>query len=285
MSGALAVGGTDFLPETLLKLLLVWLLADPLLGVVWDAGVGSDSPAGQRGIWRRLLNPCLPDVAPPVRLLPYTQVGSPGHRLASHLGRLRRWWGAKLWPEAGREFATLVAVLGLALVLSAVLGRTVLALVLLCIALSWLAVLSHDRDTASGAAQPPSSRKGILALWHALGQFGTPWLIGATVMGGPSWAVILLGICFTITYFGLIHDTGDFRLIGTSQVSAALLLAGLRHPLSAGAMAILLMPQWGLWVWTDMRPKDHLAVPGTYLRIVQPFIILSMLLAALALAF
>ncbi len=299
VSGGLAVAGFDLLPETLLSLLIVWLLADPVLGMVWDLGVGSTSPAKQRGIWRRLISPRLPDVAAPLRLLPYTQTGSPSHRLACRLGRLRHWWRDILWPEAGREFATVVAVLGLALLLGALLGRNVLALVLVSIALSWLAVLSRKRDTDRYSARRGTVRKGSELFWHALGEFGIPWLIGIAVLGSPSWAAILLGVCYTITYFGLIHDANTFRLIGTSQAAAALLLASLRHPLTAGAVAILLTPQWGLYHWAaypvpypGSDGKVHAGAGfeqrqvayGTYLWNVQPFVILSMLLAALALA-
>jgi hypothetical protein len=297
LSGGLAVGGFSLSPVTLLHLLLIWLLADPVLGVVWDLGVGSSTLSmRQRGIWRRLLSPRLPDSAPPVRLLPYTQAGSPGYRLAQRLGRLSRWWQGTFWPEAGREFATLVAGLGLALLLSAILGHNVLALALVSIILSWLAVLSQESDMAGESAQRAGGQKGIVTLWHALGEFGIPWLIGSVVMGGPSWAVILLGVCYTIAYFGLVYDAHDFRLMGASQGTVALLMAGLRHPLAAGATAILLMPQWGLHAWTTHpltddrtgqdsgRSGDYSIAFGAYLRAVQPFVIVSMLIAALAIA-
>jgi hypothetical protein len=125
----------------------------------------------------------------------------------------------------------------------------------------------------------------MVTLWHALGGFGVPWLIGATVLGGPTAATTLLGICYTITYFGLIHYARGFWLIGAGQAAAALLLAGLRHPMAAGAMAILLMPQWGLHGWgayVDRVSGDHPTVPGVYMRYVQPFVLAGMLIAALA---
>ncbi len=106
-------------------------------------------------------------------------------------------------------------------------------------------------------------------------------------MGGPSQAAALLGICYTITYFGMIRGAHSFRLIGASQATTALLLAGLRHPMAAGATAILLMPQWGLYTWTSQVEKfsgDHPAASGRYLRYAQPFVFVSMLIAALAIA-
>ena len=289
MSGGLAAGGFSLSLIALLSLILVWLLADPILGAMWDVGVGNALSSEKRGIWHRLLSPRLPDKAPLLRLLPYTQAGSPGYRLARRLGRVRRWWRETLWPEAGREFTTLIAALVLALLIGAILGRDVVALVLISVFLSWLAVLSDKRDTTGDSAgdsvRRTRGRKGVVTLWHALGEFGVPWLIGATVLGGPTLAITLLGICYTITYFGLIHYARGFWLIGAGQATAALLLAGLRHPMAAGAAAILLMPQWGLHGWAvyaDRVLGDQPAVSGLYLRYVQPFVLVGMLIAALA---
>jgi hypothetical protein len=103
-------------------------------------------------------------------------------------------------------------------------------------------------------------------------------------MGKLSWASVLLGTCYTITYFGLIGHALDFRLVGASQVVAALLLTGLRYPFSAGAMAILLMPQWGLHACAAYSPVEGDKRRNAYLRVVQPFVILSMLIAALTVA-
>jgi hypothetical protein len=283
VSGGLAVAGSPLSLVTLLTLALVWLLADPVLGVTWDVGVGNTH---QRGIWCRLINPRLPDTAAPLRLLPYTQAGSPGYRLARHLGRLRRWWRETLWPEAGREFATLVAGLVLATLLGAILGRDVLILVLVSVLLSWLAMLSERRDTNRDPAQRTRGRKDFATLWYALGEFGVAWLIGALALGGLSQAAALLGVCYTITYFGLIRGTDGFRLIGASQATAALLLAGLRHPMAAGATAILFLPQWGLHTWAarvEGSSKDQRTIFEGYQRYAQPFVLVGMLIAALAL--
>jgi hypothetical protein len=165
-----------------------------------------------------------------------------------------------------------------------ILGPDVLILVLISVFLSWLAVLSDKWDTTSDSARRSRGRRGIITLWHALGGFGVPWLIGATVLGGPTVATTLLGVCYTITYFGLIHYARGFWLIGASQATAALLLAGLRNPMAAGATAVLLMPQWGLYGWgayADRVTGDH---SGGDVRYVQPFVLISMVIAALAVA-
>jgi hypothetical protein len=163
-------------------------------------------------------------------------------------------------------------------------------LVLVSIALSFLAVVQR-REKDQDSELIATKHQAILAFWYALGEFGVPWLIGATVIGVPSRAVVLLGVCYAITYFGLIQDGKGFRLIWASQASAALLLAGLRHPITAGTVAILSLPQWGLHAWESYlltqnpglrktRDKPHPSMSAFYL----PFVVLSMLIAALALA-
>ena len=276
IGGALASGGFALAPQTLLSLALVWLLVDAVLGVVWDQSVGDTSPGGKGGIWSALLAPQLPDVAPPLRFLPYTQPASPGRRLAGWLSRRRRWWQETFAPQAGAEFATLVAALGLALLLGVILGRNAAALTLLYIALSWLAALTYKRD---GAAP-----QGVATLWRTLADFGIPWLMGSLVLGRPTWVIVALGGCYAVSYFGLVHQAAqgapDFRLIGAGQVAAVFLLAGLRYPLAAGAAAILLLPQWGLRTWATDCPN----APASYLRSIQPFVVLSLLIAAWAVA-
>jgi hypothetical protein len=168
-----------------------------------------------------------------------------------------------------------------------ILGQDVLALVLISVLLSWLAVLSDKKATTRDSARRSRGRQGIVTLWRALGEFGVPWLIGATALGSPTVATTLLGVCYTVTYFGLIHYARGFWLIGASQATAALLLAGLRHPMAAGAMAILLMPQWGLHGWAayaDQVSGDHPQVSAREPRYVQPFVLVSMVIAALAVA-
>ncbi len=276
IGGAVASGGFALAPQTLLALVLTWLLVDAVLGVVWDLGVGDATPGGKGGIWSALLTARLPDSAPALRFLPYTQPASPGQHLAEQLSRWRRWWQETFSPQAGAEFAALIATLGLALLLGAILGRDTLALTLLSIVLSWLAAFAHKSEKATS--------QGMVTLWHALGSFGIPWLLGSLALGRPTWVVIALGTCYAITYFGLAQQATQavpsFRLIGASQLAAVLLLAGLRYPLAAGAAAILLLPQWGLHTWA----ADHSTAPGAFPRHIQPFVVLSLLIAAWAVA-
>lgn len=282
LSGGLAATGFPLSLTTVLYLLLAWFLVDPLLGAVWELGGGGYTQAG--GIWGRLARPRLPDTAPPLRLLPYTQTGSPGYRLARWLGRLRLWWQDTFWPAAAREFASLLAGLGLASLLGVILGWRVLILVGISVLLSWLAVLSEPGDTAGDLSQTASRPGDLTRLWHTLGEFSVPWLIGVGVVGELSWPVILLGMCYSITYFGLTRRDWGFRLPGAGQVTAALLLAALRHPIAAGATAILVLPQWGLYAEAVCLSGDRSAALDRVRRHAQPFVVMGMLIAALALA-
>jgi hypothetical protein len=294
VGGGLAASGLALSPETLLDLLIVWFLADPILGVVWDLGVGYVASSRQPGIWHRLLSPGLPESAPPVRLFPYTQAGSPGYKLAHRLGQVCHWWRTT-FRDQHKDVAALAIALGLAVLVGIILGWTVMVLVLASVTLSWLASLAGKRNAAQDRTGLASDRANIGILWHSLGEFGIPWLIGATVLGKATWPVVLLGTCYTISYFAFTRPAPHFRLMGTSQGTAALLLFALRRPQMAGALAILLMPQWAVFLWANFlaaRPapsppgseaRDGSALPSTYMRYLQPFVIFSMLMAALAL--
>lgn len=294
IGGGLAASGLALSPETVLDLLVVWFLADPILGVIWDLGVGYAASSRQPGIWRRLLSPGLPESAPPVRLFPYTRAGSPGHKLAYRLGQVNRWWGTT-FRDQQHDFAALAIALGLAVLMGIVLGWNVLALVLVSVALSWLASLADKRNAAQDRSAASGDQANVGILWHSLGEFGIPWLLGATVLGKAAWPVVLLGVCYTISYFALARPIHHFRLIGASQGTAALLLFALRRPQMAGALAILLMPQWAVFIWANFLAAQSVpspsgsedaegsTLPSTYVRYLQPFVIFSMLVSALAL--
>jgi hypothetical protein len=294
IGGGLAASGLVLSPETVLDLLVVWFLADPILGVIWDLGAGHAASSRQPGIWRQLLSPGLPESAPPIRLFPYTQAGSPGHKLAHRLGQVSRWWGTT-FRDQQHDFASLAIALGLAVLAGIILGWNVLALVLGSVALSWLASLVDKRNMAQDRSAVSSEGADMGILWHSLGEFGIPWLLGATVLGKVTWPVVLLGMCYTIGYFALTRPTHHFRLVGASQGTAALLLFGLRRPQMAGALAILLMPQWAVFIWANFLAAQSApapsgsgdaegsTLPSTYVRYLQPFAIFSMLMAALAL--
>jgi hypothetical protein len=330
IGGGLAAGAFSFAPAQVLTLLLAWYLADPLLGTIWELGVGASVPGVQRGIWFRLLRDPHPEDAAPLVILPYTRPGSPGWRLARWMGRLRDWWRADFWPEMGHAFVTLAVGLGAALAAGAALGRVVTALAAFSAALSWLVArlqadypiitsggfaVSHTaaglqlrrkgaedrhleqgemsvssrarpfvslRVTAGEKAGPYSeaaastTRPGAATL-RALGEFGIPWLIGCLAFGPPAWPAMVLGVCYTIVYAGMLQQPSRFQLVGGGQLAAVWLLVGLRQPIAATATAVILIAQWGL----HARSQDN-AARAAGLRACQPLILLSLVGAVLA---
>lgn len=276
VGGVLASGALPSAPEHLLTLLLVWFIADPVLGTVWDVGVGGSSPPAHRGVWRRLFTDQRPDRGSALVVFPYTQPDSLGQQLAEHLGRFRCWWRESFWPEAGHEFITVALGLGLALLLSAVVGPAVLVLVIFSVALSWLAAFSQDEALSHCPSSPAVAGNPT---WRGLAEFGIAWLIGSVVLGQPSPLVIALGVCYTAIYLGLMRRPDRFWLAGAGQFAITCLLVGLRHPLAAAVTAIILVPQWGL-----RASAGSPGASGPYLRAVQPFILVSMVVATLAIA-
>jgi hypothetical protein len=276
VGGVLASGALLSAPGHLLTLLLVWFIADPVLGTVWDMGAGGSSASAHRGVWRRLLTDQRPGHGPALVVFPYTQPDSRGQRFAERLGRFRCWWQESFWPEAGHEFITVALGMGLALLLSAVVGPAVLVLVIFSVALSWVAAFSQDEAPAHSPSSPAGAGN---ATWRGLAEFGVAWLIGSVALGQASPVVIALGVCYTATYLGLMRQPDRFWLAGAGQFAVTCLLVGLRHPLAASVTAITLVPQWGL-----RARAGSPGARGPYLRALQPFILVSMMAATLVIA-
>ncbi len=274
VGGVLASSAVPSAPEHLLTLLLVWFIADPLLGTVWDVGVGGSSAPAHRGLWRRLITDQRPGHGSALVIFPYTQPDSRGQQLAERLGRFRCWWRESFWPEAGREFVTVALALGAAFLLGAVVGPTVLVLIVFSVALSWLAAFSQDEASSDSASSPARASN---ATWRGLAEFGIAWLVGSVALGQASPLVIVVGVCYTATYLGLMRQPDRFWLAGAGQFAVTCLLIGLRHPLAAAVTAITLVPQWGL-----RARAGSPGASGPYLRAVQPFILVSMVAATLA---
>ena len=289
-SGALSSAAAQPLAPAL-TLLLVWFLADPLLGTVWDLG------ASPRGIWTQLQRPRGMGPTSPLVILPYTRPNSPAWRLAARMDRLRVVWQEAVWPQAGHAFIALLGALGMALAVGALLGRAAVALVVLSVALSWLAA----RVRGSSRQHSANGSQAGLATLCALGEFGIPWMIGCLAFSQLAIPAAALGISYTIAYAGLLERPVKIRpreqravapcavpcssalrkgtgltLALVGQLAALCLLVGLRQPLAAAAAAVFLVAQWWL--------HEHADEGGAwepYLRAAQPFMLASLLVAAL----
>jgi hypothetical protein len=161
--------------------------------------------------------------------------------------------------------------LPLTLIVAAVLGYVAVVLVVVSTLLSWLGT-----QLAGGAwTREPRNLPGTAAI-RAAGIFGIPWLIGCAAGGGLAWPTALLGLCLTVTCVGVLQEPLRFRLIGGGQLAMISLLVGLRHPLAAAVAASALVAQWGLATASGSHIPDRLRAA------VQPFILGSLLVAALA---
>ena len=249
----------------LLTLALVWLLADPLLGTVWDLVAGRTGVRAQRHTLDG-------EAVQPLHWLPFTQPRSPAWWLAERLSRWRARWFARSDQPETQPGIMLPAALALAVVLAVVLGYGVVLLVALSVLLAWLAARLAARDDTGASA---NSRIGPSAV-RAFGIFGVPWLIGCVAGGDLDWPAVLLGLCLTIAYAGVLLTPLRFRLVGVGQLAVLSLLMGLRQPLAAALIAVGLVGQWGLASAAAGRASDRLR------RAIHPFILAGLLIGALA---
>ncbi len=240
LSGAIASGifwESDIPPLTRLGIVvLTWLLADPVLGTLWELGTAP------RGVWTQLWHAASDvDHSAPLILLPYTHAGSPAWRLANWLGRRSAWWRTTFWPQNGEDFVTICSLLPAALIIGALLSSIALTLVCTAVVLAWLAALWHKEIIPSMSTHP--WRLTVTTAW---GQFGIPWMIGCAAMGKPSWLGITLGICLTFSYVGLLRQPIWQPAVLAGQLAVLIIMLGVRQVLAIAVITILLVAQGGL---------------------------------------
>jgi hypothetical protein len=66
LAGALSTGYTEFNLANLLQLISLWLLVDPILGMLWDGSV-------EQGLWRKIAKAQLGSPSASGFSLPYVQ--------------------------------------------------------------------------------------------------------------------------------------------------------------------------------------------------------------------
>jgi hypothetical protein len=254
-SGAFALEG-----PTLLRLVSLWLLVDPLLGTLWEL-------SGPQGLWRRLPQAQLPP--PPRRgfALPYAQPGSTAGNLSLWLRRYRRWWAESYWPEMGSGVVTFGLGLLLAPLLAFSLGWPIFGLTLLSLLLIVLASVDNPDPATPGGGR-----------LQALGQFFIPWLMGIFLAQPLNSLLLGLALCYTVVYLGGLRLVGRHHraeiLFFFGQVAVLFLLLALRLLPGAGIVALCLVTQ-GLF-------RTVYPYPETLLQKSQPYLVLSLLAAAIA---
>jgi hypothetical protein len=257
IAGALSTGQGEFNYSHLLQLVGLWLLVDPLLGVLWELAV-------QQRLWRRLVEAQLPPAPRYGFSLPYAQPGSPGGQFVLYVRRYRLWWQELYWPEFGDQVATffLSAVLALAIAVAlraAIFWLTALATVLILFVAFKPVALT---DTGGGRLQ-------------TVVQLFLPWLMGILLWSNLTPFSLALAVCYGVVYLGGLRMLGQHRraewLFFGGQVAVVLLLLGVRLLPGAAVGAALLVAQ------RLLKAQSNQA--DAFLEKAQPFLIIEALAA------
>ena len=264
--GIVATGMPRWDVTTCLKLALVLVLADPLIGnlcrLLFDLSWSVDDMEDRHKERRDA----------PVSFLPYTQVGSPGYRMGQRLKQAGNWWKDTFWTQAGWMLSGVVFESGGMLLLGLVLGPPV----------TWLVVLSFGMIGLGLLVRPYCWDLAIV--FRALVEVGVPWLAGYLIIVPLSPVALVMAGFFTLIYGVSLRLS--IKGMGKSVWLIALALAGLlgllihiRRPLSVALLGLLLV----FPVWLSWYVSTEQASARWYLRRVRFYVLGAMFLSALSL--
>lgn len=257
LAGALASGAVELKLSSLMQLLTLWLLVDPILGALWELSV-------QQGLWRRMIAGQLPPPAQQGFYLPYAQPGSAAGRFVVRVRRYSLWWRENFWPKQGQHLLAFGLGAGLALVISLSFNSTLFWLTLLALGLIILAGQTATELTAADGGRLQSMVQLLL-----------PWVIGAAFWSALAPLSLALAICYWVTYLGGLRMLGQHHraeiLFFLGQIAAILLLLALRLLPGAAILAVLLVAQQVI--------KIKFSQPTVFLPKAQPYLVLSLLAA------
>jgi len=263
LCGAVASGWLTLSGEDLLFLLIALFLADALWGTLWHLIAEGDWFVSSANWPSQVQEASL-------AALPYTAPDSPSHRIFDRLSRMSTWRRAVFWPRLGPALLGLVVALPLTLVLAIILGQHVIILTVAALAIMVLALIRARRHS-----EPPLSLRAIL-------EMGLAWLAGHTAFGPLTLWSLLLATLYAVAYHSCLKLAANserrwLTLLKVSQGAVIALLIYLRQPAVAGVVGLLLLPQMLLQPFLDQGEVEL-----WYLRRTGPFLMIGMLLAALA---
>lgn len=257
LAGLLAAGTVEVKLTTLVQILLLWLLVDPILGALWDLSV-------QQGIWRRMLPAQLPAPAQQGFYLPYAQPGSVAGNWVLRVRRYSAWWDRDFWPDTGRHLVAFGLVAGLALLISLSFNVT----------LWWLTLLALGLIILAGQTQPDLAAPEGGRL-QSIVQLLLPWVMGVVIWSKLGPLTLALGVCYWVTYLGGLRMAGRHHraeiLFFLGQIAAIMLLLALRWLPGAALVGALLVGQFVV--------KTKFSQPTDFLAKAHPYLILSLLVA------
>jgi len=260
LAGALSTGEFAFDLSLIVQLVSLWLLVDPLLGMLWDLSV-------ERGLWRKVATAQLGPAASTGFSLPYVQPNSPAGRFVMLVRRYQVWWRESYWPENGSSVTSFWLGALLALLIALFLSTTMFWLTLLTIVLIILAgQLSRELSSPQGGR-----------LQSAV-QLLLPWCMGI-VLWSSLWPLgLALAVCYWVAYLGGLRMLGQHHraeiLFFAGQAAALMLLLGLRALPGAAIVSVLLVAQWLL--------KLKFNHSADFLQKAQPFLVVSAIVAGWA---
>lgn len=260
LSGALSTGQAETTLVTLLQLVSLWLLVDPLLGTLWELLV-------EQGLGRRLGQAPFSLPATSGFSLPYAQPDSPAGHFLIRLRRYQTWWREIFWPRSGQEVVTVGLATGLALLLGLFLGSNLFWLTLLVLCLTvWAGQQAPDLSTAGGGR------------WATVLQFLLPWLMGWLLWKPLTPLGLILALCGSAVYLGGLRMLGGHRradwLFFLGQLAVLLLLLAFR--LLPGAAL------FSLFIIAQVLVKTKFPHPADFLPKVQPYLVIGWLAVGVA---
>ena len=264
--GIVASGVSQWDATSCLKLALVFVLADPLIGnlcrLLFDLSWAVDDREER----------CKESRDAHVRRLPYTKEGSPGYRVGQWLKQAGSWWRDVFWPQAGWLLSGVVFASGGMLILGSVLGPPV----------GWLVLLSFGVIGLGLLVRPYSGDLAIV--FRALTEVGVPLLVGYLIFAPLAPEALAMAAVFTLIYGASlrlsISGMGKVAwLIPLALAGLLGLLAGTCRPLPVAILGLILVfPVWLSWYASAKQ-----ATARWYLHTVRFYVLGSMFLSALSL--
>lgn len=199
---------------------------------------------------------------------PFTQPGSPAAWWVSALHRIGVWWREAFWPSVGAAWTSALLAALLIVVLSSRLPTPLWWLNLALLVLIGRGVIPRLRSTQRLDGQ-------------AAVAIGLSWMAGHMALAQFTWTSLALASIFTVAALGLLRMTagqrGGLWLLDGAQGIAVAVLAVLKQPVAAGAVALLLFGQ------VSLQPSLHIGQgPSRLARRTWPWLLVALMVSAWA---
>ncbi len=258
LCGALAAGGVIYHDQWLLKLILLIVLCDALLGAWRALWLHAD--------WRTALPHNIANAR--LWLMPPTYAPSAlPQRLARAISYRIRFARFVIWPLIDSEIIGMILAGVMAVCLAVVLGLVPTILTALALVIALIEGQSPERGV---------ELRGVY-------EIALPWLIAQSAFGYFSGLALAFVVLFTLIYRALFaiassRETRWMSIANVAQLVVILILMATNTPAGAGIIALGLLAQV-LWQIRYRVDRDGRA----YAQRVQSYLLVEMLIAGLSL--